>query len=235
MYRSPYADRQLKLLIFGEQKPSPVEAQSFTGNEDFLSADDFLLPVIESDPLLRKPAAPPLFHESLYRRSEFQPDEDWSDSDSDCGPLSLPSKTKTGAQLELPDAIRRIRALERKLASAKQDLVDYRQFVGERLNISRLAEAIDDDAGSSTPVPARDDDSHYFESYGANGEFLLSPSHPVLILNSTTCRYPRSDDEAIVDVVGPDAIISEALRYQGTPLSTLSLYHQAKHLLRICT
>ena len=52
---------------------------------------------------------------------EFQP-EDWSDSESD----EPPSNT---AQLELPNAIRRIRTLERKLASVKQDLTDYRQFV----------------------------------------------------------------------------------------------------------
>ena len=54
-----------------------------------------------------------------------------------------------------------------------------------------MTEVIDDDA-STTPVPPRDDDSHYFESYGANGEsyplcsspltsFLLEDIHAVMI------------------------------------------------------
>ena len=109
---------------------------------------------------------------SVQLLSEFQPEEDWSDSDSD----DPPSKT---AQLELPDAIRRIRTLERKLADAKQDLADYRQFVGERLKISELTEGTDDDA--SNTLPARDDDSHYFDSYGATGK---------LPLTSPLCRLP---------------------------------------------
>lgn len=122
---------------------------------------------------------------SIQLLVEFQPEEDWSNSDSDDPP-------SIATQLELPDALHRIRTLERKLASAKQDLADYHQFVGERLKSSRLAEVTDDDA-SSTPVPARDDDSHYFESYGANGKpsqtSMLNTSHLI-----PTCRYPRSDD-----------------------------------------
>jgi type I protein arginine methyltransferase len=68
----------------------------------------------------------------------------------------------------LPSAARRIRALEKKLADAKQDLTDYRTFVGEQLNRSLLTEVTDD--SSSILTPARDDDSHYFESYGENGK-----------------------------------------------------------------
>jgi protein arginine N-methyltransferase 3 len=69
----------------------------------------------------------------------------------------------------LSSANRRIRALEKRLADAKQDLADYRAFVGERLDLSLLTEAIDD--ATSGPVPPRDDDSHYFESYGENGKY----------------------------------------------------------------
>ena len=53
----PYIVDDLPLLtplISCKQKPSPAEVESFTGHENFFSSDDFLLPVIESDPFLRK-------------------------------------------------------------------------------------------------------------------------------------------------------------------------------------
>ena len=70
---------------------------------------------------------------------------------------------------DLPSATRRIRALEKRLADAKQDLADYRTFVGERLNLSHLTEATDD--SSSGSMLPRDDDSHYFDSYNENGKY----------------------------------------------------------------
>jgi protein arginine N-methyltransferase 3 len=70
---------------------------------------------------------------------------------------------------DLPSATRRIRALEKRLADAKQDLADYREFVGERLNLSHLTDATDD--SSSIAALPRDDDSHYFESYNENGRY----------------------------------------------------------------
>jgi protein arginine N-methyltransferase 3 len=70
---------------------------------------------------------------------------------------------------DLPSATRRIRALEKRLTDAKQDLADYREFVGERLNLSHLTDATDD-SGSIAALP-RDDDSHYFESYNENGKY----------------------------------------------------------------
>lgn len=91
---------------------------------------------------------------------EFQPDDNWSDSDEEGGS----SKDLTP---DLPSAVRRIRALEKKLADSKRDLVDYRAFVGERLNLASLSEAIAESDSTSRAV--RDDDSHYFESYGENG------------------------------------------------------------------
>jgi protein arginine N-methyltransferase 3 len=92
---------------------------------------------------------------------EFQPDEDWSESEEG-------ESASRNAPTDLPSAIRRIRALEKRLADAKQDLADYRAFVGKQLNFSLLTEAIGD--SSSGPAPPRDDDSHYFESYGENGK-----------------------------------------------------------------
>lgn len=68
---------------------------------------------------------------------------------------------------DLPSAIRRIRALEKNIADSKRDFVDYRAFIGERLDLARLTETINE---SDSALPGvRDDDSHYFESYGENG------------------------------------------------------------------
>jgi hypothetical protein len=96
--------------------------------------------------------------------SEFQPDDGWSESDDG---ESVPKDVIT----DLPSATHRIHVLEKQLASAKRHLIDYQAFVGERLNLSHLTEAID--GPSANPFPLRDDDSHYFESYGENGKYSL--------------------------------------------------------------
>lgn len=67
-----------------------------------------------------------------------------------------------------------IHALQAKLHQAHQDMADYRNFVGQRLNLASLADALKEPAAASTSgthaaVPLRDDDSHYFQSYGENG------------------------------------------------------------------
>ena len=65
------------------------------------------------------------------------------------------------------------RTLQQKLEQAKQDLVYYRQFVSQRLDLAGLTEELKkSEASSSTThvaVPLRDDDSHYFQSYAENG------------------------------------------------------------------
>lgn len=69
-------------------------------------------------------------------------------------------------------ATQRIKALERKLEQAKQDLVYYRQFVSERLNLAGLVDELKAPGNSSSThvaAPLRDDDSHYFQSYAQNG------------------------------------------------------------------
>jgi len=88
--------------------------------------------------------------------------EDWSDSDED----------------ELDDANtdpnRKIKVLEKKLALARQSLGDYRALVAEKLDITKQVENLTLEEGPSdtVDVPKRDDDTHYFESYGANGMFV---------------------------------------------------------------
>lgn len=91
-------------------------------------------------------------------------DDAWSDDES----------AETGASekqpKDLPSATRRIAALERKLVQAQQNLADYRSFVGERLDTSGFAQTLASEGQGPLDAPARDDDSHYFESYGENGK-----------------------------------------------------------------
>ncbi|KAJ7046428.1 protein arginine N-methyltransferase [Mycena alexandri] len=82
---------------------------------------------------------------------QVQPD-DWSDSDA-----------------EDTDPKKRINALEKRLAAAKQDLADYRTLVAKQLDISSLLAAVNEPGPVAGAIPAaRDDDSHYFQSYEAN-------------------------------------------------------------------
>ncbi|KAJ7644712.1 protein arginine N-methyltransferase [Roridomyces roridus] len=83
---------------------------------------------------------------------QVQPD-DWSDSDAEDTTTTDPAK--------------RIRLLEKRLAAAQQDLVDYRTMISTTL--PRIITAVNEDPGPSTTGPAaRDDDSHYFQSYEEN-------------------------------------------------------------------
>ena len=93
--------------------------------------------------------------------------EDWSDDEEVAQNPVAPA--------DLPSAIKKIQSLENALHKAQQDLSDYRSFVGDRLNLAGLAEALQDPAESSSThvgAPLRDDDSHYFQSYGENGMYL---------------------------------------------------------------
>ncbi|EKM49814.1 uncharacterized protein PHACADRAFT_131660 [Phanerochaete carnosa HHB-10118-sp] len=125
--------------------PSPANVKVLTGKEDFLREDKYLIPVIEDDPLLREPGL-----------------DDWSDDEEIVNDQQAPS--------DLSQAMRKIRALENALHKSQQDLADYRSFVGDRLNLAGLAEALQESTASpSTEAqPARDDDSHYFQSYDEN-------------------------------------------------------------------
>ncbi|KAJ7776814.1 S-adenosyl-L-methionine-dependent methyltransferase [Mycena maculata] len=81
---------------------------------------------------------------------QVQPD-DWSDSDA-----------------EDVDPAKRIIALEKRLAAARQDFADYRALVSKQLDIPGLITAVNEPGPSAGAAPARDDDSHYFQSYEEN-------------------------------------------------------------------
>lgn len=130
-----------------KEKPTPERVNALKGSEDFLKSDEHLVPVLEDDPLLQTAT------------------DDWSDSEDE-----QPAQSGSSQPSDLTSAEKRIKLLEKKLQQAKQDFVDYRKFVGDRLNLAGLAEALKDHPESSThvSVPLRDDDSHYFQSYGEN-------------------------------------------------------------------
>lgn len=63
-------------------------------------------------------------------------------------------------------ADRKIKALEKKIASVQKNFADYRALVAKKFEITQDTDDNDDLAGDR---PARDDDSHYFGSYEATG------------------------------------------------------------------
>lgn len=95
------------------------------------------------------------------------------------------------------DPAQKIRALEKKLAHAKQELSDYRTLISEKLNLSSLTEAINEPTASQTSAPIRDDDSHYFQSYGENGTFLFL----TIVQNFTNFPWPDIHAVMIQDKV----------------------------------
>ncbi|KIM43061.1 hypothetical protein M413DRAFT_443870 [Hebeloma cylindrosporum] len=120
-----------------KHKLTPTDVSVVQGAEEWLSSDEYLVPVIENDPLIQSSS------------------DNWSDSDVEEDPSDA-------------DPTRKIKALEKKLALAHQSLGDYRALVAEKLNLTKAVESIDDSPPDREALPARDDDSHYFESYGAN-------------------------------------------------------------------
>ena len=87
---------------------------------------------------------------------------DWSDEEDVGTSSKAPPK-------DLESALHRIKALEANLKKTKRDLADYREFVTKSLDVEKLAEAVASTSTADPIVPKRDDDSHYFTSYGSNG------------------------------------------------------------------
>ncbi|KAF9568765.1 arginine N-methyltransferase 3 [Agrocybe pediades] len=123
---------------------TPAQVSQLKGTEPWFASDDYLVPVVENDPLIQSYS------------------EDWSDSDED----DLDDGNS--------DPNHKIKVLEKKLALARQSLGDYRALVAEKLDITKQVQNLTLEEGPSgsskeeTTAPKRDDDTHYFESYGAN-------------------------------------------------------------------
>jgi len=140
--------QRIRLINFiRKEKPRPEEVNALTGQESLFSSDAYLIPTLEDDPLLQAGT------------------DDWTDSEEEDA-LIAQSSSKSDAK----SASRKIIALQKKLKKAKEDLANYRSFVGDRLNLAGLAESLKEPETSSkhASAPLRDDDSHYFQSYGEN-------------------------------------------------------------------
>lgn len=89
------------------------------------------------------------------------PSDDWSDSDDD--ETKIEGKQSSGPS-DLPTAKLRIKKLEEQLTRAQNDVSELRNLFKKRLDLV-------EDAPSSVEkdVTKRDDDSHYFQSYGYDG------------------------------------------------------------------
>ncbi|KAF9220251.1 S-adenosyl-L-methionine-dependent methyltransferase [Gyrodon lividus] len=138
--------RRIRLINFiRRHKPTPTDVGNLTGAESFFSSDEYLIPYIEDDPLL-----------------QLNFDDDWSDDE---GPPT--SGRPPSPPSDLSSALTRIQVLEQKLSQAQKDMTDYRKLVTEKLDISNIAEIVNE-PGPSTSEAIRDDDTHYFQSYGYN-------------------------------------------------------------------
>ncbi|KAI0642918.1 S-adenosyl-L-methionine-dependent methyltransferase [Trametes meyenii] len=164
-----------------KEHPLPQEVLALTGSEELFKSDEYLKPALEDDPLL-----------------QIAPD-DSSDSEDE-GVLETSETPK-----DFASASRRITALQQKLEQAKQDLVYYRQFVSERLNLAGLADELknlDPSPSTHAAVPLRDDDSHYFQSYAEND------IHSVMIQDkvrtATYAKFIMSNPEVFRDAIVMD-------------------------------
>ncbi|KAJ3759216.1 S-adenosyl-L-methionine-dependent methyltransferase [Lentinula raphanica] len=118
---------------------------------------------------------------------QYQPDS-WTDSEDESSLLTED----------------RIRKLQQKLAQTQRDFEEYRKLVTHRFNLGQIDEPSAEGPSNTVLPPERDDDSHYFESYGAND------IHAVMIQDkvrtSTYARYilgtPSVFEDAIVLDVG---------------------------------
>ncbi|KAK0503663.1 S-adenosyl-L-methionine-dependent methyltransferase [Armillaria luteobubalina] len=143
-----------------KQNITAAEVAALTGTEPFFESDQYLIPVLEDDPLLQLQA------------------DDWSDSDDE----------------DISDPSRRILALEKKLARTQQEFHEYRNLISKKMDLSSLA----DEPSSSEPRP-RDDDTHYFDSYGANDIHAIMIQDKVR--TSTYAEFILSNPSVFEDAV----------------------------------
>ncbi|KAG8961698.1 hypothetical protein FRC03_005061 [Tulasnella sp. 419] len=154
--------QRARLINYIRKDNVPASALSgLTGTEAFFSNDEYLKPALEDDPLLQLQSA------------------DWSDSEADA-PDST-SKSKSKRKSNETDA-ERIKRLEAELAEARRGVLEYRDLVKKKFEVLEDIAFKDDDES-----PKRDDDTHYFNSYGYNGEWL--PAHAVRFSHTEQLAY----------------------------------------------
>jgi protein arginine N-methyltransferase 3 len=95
--------------------------------------------------------------------------------------------------VENADPSYKIKILEKKLALAQQSLMDYRTLITEKCNISNFIKDINEPISHQVASTSRDDDTHYFQSYGEHGQSITQFLR-LLFDDLFVTRYPRSHD-----------------------------------------
>jgi protein arginine N-methyltransferase 3 len=148
--------------------------------EPWFSSDEYLVPVLENDLLIRALHFASIETQRLTHLFLVEaPSDDWSDSEDE--------------EVGNADPTYKIKILEKKLALAQQSLVDYRTLITEKCNIPNLFKDINEPISRQAASSSRDDDTHYFRSYGEHGQpITLFPQ--LLFCDTFVTRYPRSHD-----------------------------------------
>lgn len=136
---------------------SPESVKALAASDPRLQDDQYLQPVIQEDPLLRKFDLGDIADETELGELSL---ESWSDDD-EAGPSTAPKSTNNDAAAK-------------ELESARAEISRLR---GLLQNTLQEDESTTKTAKGKGKIPAgRDDDTHYFDSYAENGEF----NHDVL-------------------------------------------------------
>lgn len=166
------------------QKPKPTDVIDFRGTESWFSSDEYLVPVLENDLLIRALQFDLIETQRITDYFFLEaPSDDWSDSEDE--------------EVENADPSYKIKILEKKLAIAQQSLVDYRTLITEKCNIPNLIKDINEPNSRQFASTSRDDDTHYFQSYGEHGQPIILFLH-LLFMN---CSLPDIHAVMIQDKV----------------------------------
>ncbi|KAI0036261.1 S-adenosyl-L-methionine-dependent methyltransferase [Vararia minispora EC-137] len=172
------------------EHPDPGAVRALTPSESFLCSDDYLVPTLPDDPLLRANDGPHAEHADA-----------WSDDDEDDAAA---------------EPTRRIRALEAQLAATQRELESLALIARTRLGVRSddgPSTGGDDAEPEACAVPQRDDDTHYFESYGAN------EIHAVMIQDKV-----RTSTYASFILGNPDLFVDKVVLDVGCGTGILSLF-----------
>jgi hypothetical protein len=104
-----------------------------------------------------------------YRSELILESDDWSDDEEDEEPASSSSASHKDSKL----LAKKVSSLQKKLALSNQALEEYKALIAEKIHPDILGAREEDDSrvvkDPREEREGRDDDSHYFESYGENG------------------------------------------------------------------
>lgn len=136
--------------VWVRQKATAQNVAKLTGKEPFFTSDDYLIPAVEDDPYLRGHLQHRLTSwQPLTASTELPSDEPWSDDE---------------APADSTDPQQKVKVLEAQLQDLQRKLAQMDIF-NERWDTNTEGSGSVNTMGKK----GRDDDSHYFQSYGEHG------------------------------------------------------------------